>query len=113
MDCIFCKIAGGDIPGDIIHETEDVVVFRDIEPQAPVHVLVIPRRHIASVNDLGPEDGDLVGTLFLAAQHVADAEGVADGGYRLVMNTGPDAQQSVDHIHLHLLGGRALTWPPG
>jgi histidine triad (HIT) family protein len=112
-DCIFCKIAGGEIPSDIIYATDDVVAFRDIEPQAPVHVLIIPRRHIASVNALEAADANLVGRLHLAARAVADRENVAESGYRLVTNTGPDALQSVDHIHLHLIGGREMTWPPG
>lgn len=112
-DCIFCKIARGDIPGDIIYTTDDVVAFRDIDPQAPVHVLVIPRRHIPSVNALDAADASLVGRLYLAAREVAERENVADSGYRLVTNNGPDALQSVDHIHLHLIGGREMTWPPG
>lgn len=112
-DCIFCKIANGEIPGDLVYATDDVVAFRDVEPQAPVHVLVIPRRHIPSVNVLQSDDIGVVGRLYLAARDVADQENVAETGYRLVMNTGPDALQSVDHIHLHLIGGRAMTWPPG
>ncbi len=112
-NCIFCKIVAGEIPAKIVREDEETVAFRDIDPKAPVHVLVIPRRHIASVNALEASDAELVGRLYLAAKEVAKSEGVADGGYRLVMNTGPDAGQSVDHIHLHVLGGRALEWPPG
>lgn len=113
MDCIFCKIAAGDIPAKLVHEDEDVVAFRDLNPQAPVHVLVIPRRHIATVNDLQAADAELVGKLFLVAQKVARAEVVAEPGYRLVMNTNAQAGQSVFHIHLHLLGGRPMGWPPG
>lgn len=112
-DCIFCKIAAGEIPSDTVYTTEEVVAFRDIEPQAPVHVLIIPRRHIPSVNALAGADAELMGRLHLAAREVADRENVAESGYRLVTNTGPDALQSVDHIHLHLIGGRELSWPPG
>jgi histidine triad (HIT) family protein len=111
--CLFCKIAAGEIPAKVVCETDEVVAFRDINPQAPSHVLIVPRRHVPSVNALAPEDAELVGKLFLAAREIARQEGVAEGGYRLVMNTGPDAGQSVDHIHLHLLGGRGLGWPPG
>ncbi len=111
--CIFCRIVAGEIPAKIVREDEETVAFRDIDPRAPVHVLVIPRRHIASVNELEASDAELVGRLYLAAKEVARAEGVEESGYRLVMNTGPDAGQSVDHIHLHVLGGRDLAWPPG
>lgn len=111
--CIFCRIAAGEIPSTIVHEDTDVIAFRDIDPKAPTHVLVIPRKHIASVNDLTPDDSSLVGRMVLIAQQVAAQEGRTQGGYRLVMNAGPDAGQSVDHIHLHVLGGRALRWPPG
>jgi histidine triad (HIT) family protein len=103
----------GEIPARIVREDEDTVAFRDVNPQAPVHVLVVPRRHIPSVNALESGDAALVGKLYLAAREIAEAEKVADSGYRLVMNTGPDAGQSVDHIHLHVLGGRHLGWPPG
>ena len=113
MDCIFCKIAAGTLPAKLVHEDEEVVAFRDLNPQAPVHVLVIPRRHIATVNDLQAADAELVGKLFLVAQKVARAEVVAEPGYRLVMNTNAQAGQSVFHIHLHLLGGRPMGWPPG
>lgn len=112
-DCLFCKILAGDIPADVIHETDSVLAFRDINPQAPTHVLVIPRKHIATINDLQPDDAGLVGDLFLAARHVASAEGIAEDGYRAVMNCNRGAGQSVFHIHLHLLGGRDLDWPPG
>lgn len=112
-ECLFCRIAAREIPATIVREDEETVAFRDIDPKAPVHVLVIPRRHISSVNALQGGDAGLVGRMVLAAAEVAAAEGIADGGYRLVLNTGPDAGQSVDHIHLHLLGGRALGWPPG
>ncbi|HSG59499.1 MAG TPA: histidine triad nucleotide-binding protein [Woeseiaceae bacterium] len=111
--CLFCKIVAGDIPADIIHESETVLAFRDITPQAPTHVLVIPRRHIATINDLEPGDREVVGDLYLAAKAVAAAEGLAEPGYRVVMNCNEGAGQSVFHIHLHLLGGRGLGWPPG
>ncbi|HEX6938011.1 MAG TPA: histidine triad nucleotide-binding protein [Longimicrobiales bacterium] len=113
QNCIFCGIVAGDVPATIVREDEDTVAFRDIDPKAPTHVLIVPRRHIASVNGLEAADAALVGQLFLAAKEVARDEGVAASGYRLVMNTGPEAGQSVDHIHLHLLGGRSLGWPPG
>ena len=112
-DCLFCKIASGEISTDLVYETESVLVFRDINPQAPLHVLVIPRKHISTANDVAAEDAGLVGEMVLAAQQVAAAEGYAESGYRLVMNCNADAGQTVFHIHLHLLAGRSLTWPPG
>jgi len=112
-DCIFCRIAAGEIPAKIVRQDEDTVAFRDLNPQAPTHVLVIPRRHIPSVNVLDAADASLMGRLFLAAREIARDEGVAASGYRMVVNAGPNAGQSVDHIHLHLLGGRGLAWPPG
>jgi histidine triad (HIT) family protein len=112
-NCIFCRIAAGEVDATIVHEGEHTIAFRDLDPKAPVHVLVIPRRHIASVNDIGEAERDVMGELFLSARAVAEKEGVAAGGYRVVMNTGSDAGQSVDHAHLHVLGGRRLAWPPG
>ncbi len=112
-DCIFCKIAAGEIPATKVLETDDVVVFRDLNPQAPTHLLAIPRKHIATINDLTEDDAELVGKLYLAAKQVAADEGIADSGYRTVMNCGEGAGQTVFHIHLHILGGRPLTWPPG
>ncbi len=112
-DCLFCQILAGDIAADIIYESDDVVAFRDINPQAPTHVLIVPRQHIATINDLTDEDRDTVGKLFMAAQAIAKDESVADDGYRTVMNCNAGAGQSVFHIHLHLLGGRPMTWPPG
>ena len=112
-DCLFCKIVARDIPADIIYESESAIAFRDINPQAPTHVLVIPRQHIATINDLDEADRSLVGDLYLAAQQIAAEEGIAESGYRAVMNCNEGAGQSVFHIHLHVLGGRALTWPPG
>ena len=112
-DCIFCRIAAGGIPANVLHQDEDLVAFRDIDPKAPVHVLVIPRRHVDSVNELESGDAGLVGRMVLVARSVAISEGIAEPGYRLVLNTGPDGGQSVGHLHLHLLGGRGLGWPPG
>jgi histidine triad (HIT) family protein len=112
-DCLFCKIGAGEIPADIVHETDEVVAFRDINPQAPTHALIIPKRHIASINDLHDGDTDIVGKLFLAAKEIARNEGFAEPGYRVVMNCNAAAGQTVFHIHLHLLGGRDLAWPPG
>ncbi len=110
--CLFCRIASGEIPADIVHSNDEVVVLRDVNPRAPTHVLAIPRRHVVSAHELGPGDGDLLAALFDALRAVADAEGLADG-YRIVTNIGPDAGQSVEHLHFHLLGGRRLSWPPG
>ena len=113
MDCLFCRILAGEIPADIIYESDTTVAFRDINPQAPTHVLVIPRQHIATINDIEPGDAAIVGSLYTAAKEIAAAEGVADDGYRAVMNCNEGAGQSVFHIHLHVLGGRPLGWPPG
>ncbi|MDQ2695080.1 MAG: histidine triad nucleotide-binding protein [Pseudomonadota bacterium] len=112
-DCLFCKIAAGGLPAERVYEDDQVLAFRDINPQAPVHVLIIPRRHIATVNDLAPDDAALVGRLYLAARQVAAEQGVADSGYRTLINCNRDAGQDVFHLHLHLLGGRRMHWPPG
>ncbi len=112
-ETIFSKILRGEIPADIVHEDEDIVGFRDIAAQAPVHVLFIPRRPIATLNDLEESDAPLVGKLVLAATHYAKAQGFAEDGYRLVINCNRHGGQSVYHLHLHLLGGRQMTWPPG
>jgi histidine triad (HIT) family protein len=112
-NCIFCKIVAGEIPAAQIYEDERAVAFRDINPQAPTHALVIPRAHVASLNEASEDDEALLGHLLLVAARIARDEGHSDGGYRTVVNTGPDAGQSVFHIHVHLLGGRTLTWPPG
>ncbi|MDG2377070.1 MAG: histidine triad nucleotide-binding protein [Woeseiaceae bacterium] len=112
-DCLFCKIVTGDIPADIVYENDNVVAFRDINPQAPTHVLVIPRQHIATINNLEAADAETVGNLYWAAKEIAAAEGVAEAGYRVVMNCNAAAGQAVFHIHLHVLGGRDLGWPPG
>lgn len=111
--CVFCRIVRGEAPAEIVRRDAEVVAFRDINPQAPIHILVIPQRHIESVNAVEPGDAELIGKLYLVAKLVAEAEGVARTGYRIVVNTGPDSGQSVPHLHLHVLGGRALRWPPG
>ncbi len=112
-DCIFCKIISGDIPGDIVYQNEDVLAFRDLNPQAPTHILIIPKKHISTINDLQAEDAELVGKMFLAARQIAKDEGIAEEGYRTVMNCNAGAGQTVFHIHLHILGGRGMNWPPG
>ena len=112
-DCLFCKIIAGDISADIVYESDTALAFRDINPQAPTHVLVIPRKHIATLNDIDESDEALVGSLYSAAREIAAAEGIADDGYRAVMNCNAAAGQTVFHIHLHVLGGRSLQWPPG
>ena len=112
-ECLFCAIAAGDIPADLVHSDDEIVAFRDITPQAPVHVLVIPRAHHANAAALAAVDAALAGRLLEVAGAIAAREGVADSGYRLVTNTGDRAGQSVHHVHVHVLGGRDLTWPPG
>ncbi len=112
QDCLFCKIVSGDIPADIVHETDTTIAFRDIEPQAPTHVLVIPKEHIASAQELSPAHGELLGELFELMAKIATDAGL-DRGHRLVTNIGPEAGQSVEHLHFHVLGGRAMSWPPG
>ena len=109
---LFQKIESGDVDADIVYEDDDCFAFRDINPQAPTHILVVPRKPIPTLNDLEPEDAELVGRLFLAAREIAKDEGL-EGGYRTVFNCGEDASQTVFHIHLHVLGGRKLGWPPG
>ena len=112
-DCLFCKIVAGEVPATVVHETDTTLAFRDVDPQAPTHVLVVPRRHVPDVATLAQEAPEEVAQVVDAAAAVARAEGVSDGGYRTVFNTGRDAQQSVFHAHVHVLGGRAMTWPPG
>jgi histidine triad (HIT) family protein len=112
-DCLFCKMVAGTIKPDKVHEDDEVLAFRDIHPQAPVHVLVVPKQHIATLNDLTPAQAALVGRLFLVAQQAARQSGIAESGYRIVMNCNRDAGQSVWHVHLHVLGGREMGWPPG
>ena len=111
--CLFCRIVSGEIPSNQVYSDDDVIAFRDVNPQAPLHVLVIPRRHIPSVNSPEAEDGAVLSAMVRAANTIAREQGVAESGYRLVWNVGPDAGQSVFHVHLHLLGGRPLGWPPG
>jgi histidine triad (HIT) family protein len=113
-DCLFCRIVAGEIPADVVRTDEHSVAFRDINPQAPVHVLVVPRRHIANAAAVTQDDAAEVAALLVAAKAVADAEGIGgvDRGYRLVFNVGPDALNSVDHLHLHVLGGQPLGWSP-
>jgi histidine triad (HIT) family protein len=112
-DCIFCKIVSGDIPAKIVYEDEQCVAFRDINPQAPTHILVIPRRHIETTSDVTDADATLIGHLTIAAAKIAEQEGIAESGYRMVWNCRSDAGQEVYHIHLHLFGGRKMQWPPG
>lgn len=112
-NCLFCKIADGSIPATKIFENDHAVAFRDINPQAPTHVLVVPRKHIPSFNALTPADGEVLGHLAAAVNAVAAQEGIVPGGYRVVCNNGRDAGQTVDHLHWHVLGGRSLDWPPG
>ena len=113
QDCIFCKIVAGEIPAQLVYEDEGAVAFRDINPQAPTHVLVIPRAHVASLAEAGEGHESLLGRLLLAAARVAREAGLAESGYRTVINNGAGAGQSVFHLHLHVLGGRPLKWPPG
>ena len=112
-DCLFCKMVSGEIKPDLIYENEEVLAFRDINPQAPVHALIIPKKHISTLNDLVPEDADIAGKLLLAAGKVAEMEGISEQGYRTVVNCNEHGGQVVFHIHLHLLGGRRMGWPPG
>jgi histidine triad (HIT) family protein len=113
MACLFCNIVSGATPAQIVYENEHVVAFKDIRPVAPTHALVIPRRHIVGVHDATAADAELLGHVVLAARTVAEKLGLAAGGYRLVINQGPDAGQSVFHVHCHVLGGRPMAWPPG
>jgi histidine triad (HIT) family protein len=112
-DCLFCKIVAGDIPSTKVHEDDVVLAFRDIAPRAPTHILVIPRDHIASAADLTEADGPMLGRLFATIAEIARLEGIAGAGYRLVSNVGRWGGQTVDHLHIHLLGGRSFEWPPG
>ena len=112
-DCLFCSISAKKIPADIIYEDSEAVAFNDINPKAPVHVLIIPKKHISTILDITDEDNALIGHLFRLAGKIAKGKGIAERGFRLVMNTNADAGQSVFHIHLHLLGGRQMHWPPG
>jgi histidine triad (HIT) family protein len=111
--CVFCRIAAREIPSEILHDTDRIVGFRDTNPKAPTHILLIPKDHIVSVSELGDDHGALLADLMQAATHLAKTEGVDTSGWRLVANVGPDAGQSVFHLHFHLLGGRPMAWPPG
>lgn len=113
MDCLFCKIANKEMDSDIVYEDDKVVAFNDINPQAPHHVLIIPRIHIATLNDLNKEHNDVVGHIVNTAKKIAKNLGIDENGYRVLFNCNRDAGQAVYHIHLHLLGGRQMTWPPG
>ena len=112
-DCLFCNVISREIPAQLIHDDPELVAFKDINPQAPLHALIVPRRHIATLNDLQPGDDGLVGSMVRVAAALAKEHGFAERGYRPVFNCNREAGQSVFHIHLHILGGRALTWPPG
>ncbi|HRD02803.1 MAG TPA: histidine triad nucleotide-binding protein [Candidatus Saccharicenans sp.] len=112
-DCLFCHIINKEIPSKLVYEDEQVLAFEDIKPQAPVHLLIIPKRHIASLKEAEENDQNLLGYILLAARKIARDKGLAESGFRLVINTGPDAGQEVYHLHVHLLGGRGLGWPPG
>lgn len=113
MVCIFCKIVAREISADIVFQDDRITAFRDINPQAPVHLLIVPNEHIPELVDLQPAQARVIGDMVHAASVLAEREGVAESGFRLVMNSGADAGQSVDHVHLHLLGGRRMAWPPG
>jgi histidine triad (HIT) family protein len=111
--CLFCRIVAGEIPADVVLETDRILAFRDIAPKAPTHVLVIPKAHITSLAEAADDEVDLLGAILLAARHVAEREGVRDSGFRTVLNSGAHGGQEVMHLHAHVLGGRALAWPPG
>jgi histidine triad (HIT) family protein len=113
VDCLFCKILAGDIPSTGVLETDRTYAFRDLNPAAPTHVLVIPREHIANAMEVTPEHGEIVAEMLVAARQVAEAEGIAERGYRLVFNVGHDSGNTVPHLHLHVIGGRGMAWPPG
>ena len=112
-DCLFCKIRDGEIPGDKVYEDDDILAFRDVNPQAPTHILIIPVKHIPTINDLEEEDVTVLGRMMLVAKKIAAEEGIDQDGYRLVFNCNRGAGQAVYHIHLHVLGGRSMNWPPG
>ena len=112
-DCLFCKMISGEIPCDIVYEDESVFAFRDIDPKAPTHILLIPRKHIRSINELGESERNLAGELLLTAKKIAKDEGIDKSGFRTIFNTNSDGGQTVFHIHMHILGGRKMAWPPG
>lgn len=113
MECIFCKIIKKELKSDIVFENDDILAFRDISPQAPVHLLIIPKRHIQDLNEASEQDSKLLADILMVARELAIKEGINESGYRLNLNVGQDAGQAVAHIHFHLLGGRKFTWPPG
>ena len=112
-NCLFCKILNGEIPADIVYESDTAIAFRDINAKAPTHVLVIPRKHISTMNDIEVDDETVIGSLYTAAREIAAQDGIAEDGYRTVMNCNESAGQTVCHIHLHVMGGRQMAWPPG
>ncbi|HXX89137.1 MAG TPA: histidine triad nucleotide-binding protein [Acidimicrobiales bacterium] len=112
-DCVFCGIVAGSVPADVVHRGEHTIAFRDLHPQAPVHVLVIPRRHVENAATVSHDDAVLLAEMLVAARRVAEAEGIAEPGYRLVFNVGDDGGNTVGHLHLHVIGGRRMGWPPG
>lgn len=112
-DCLFCRIVAGEVPADRVHEDDEVIAIRDIAPRAPTHILLLPRRHIASALELTDADAPTIGRLYAVAAELARSAGIADAGYRLVTNVGRWGGQTVDHLHVHLMGGRSFTWPPG
>lgn len=112
-DCLFCRIVAGEVPSTTVHEDDEIIAIRDVAPRAPTHILLVPRRHIASALELTDADSPTVGRIFAVAADLARSEGIAEGGYRLVSNVGRLGGQSVDHLHVHLMGGRAFEWPPG
>lgn len=113
MDCLFCKIIAGEIPSTKVYEDDLVFAFRDIDPQAPTHILIIPKHHISSINEVNDDNCAVVGHIFKVAAEIAKSEGIAEDGYRIVTNIGVNGGQTVDHMHYHMLGGRSLQWPPG
>lgn len=112
-DCLFCKIRDGEIPSETVYENDDILAFKDVNPHSPTHILIVPRKHIATINDLEDDDAEIMGKMMLAAQDISSFEGIAEAGYRLVINCNADAGQTVYHIHMHLMGGRNMAWPPG
>ncbi len=113
MSCVFCRIVSGEAAAEILYQDDLVTAFRDTHPQAPTHILIVPNRHIRAVAALNPEEAELMSRMIIVANHLASQEGIAQSGYRLVINNGPQAGQSIYHLHLHLLGGRRMSWPPG
>ncbi|MFP4522426.1 MAG: histidine triad nucleotide-binding protein [Fibrobacterota bacterium] len=112
-DCIFCKILKGEIPSDKVYEDDFIYAFNDITPQSPVHTLIIPKKHINGINDIGTENTELIQKMFSSVPEIANIKGIKESGYRVIINSGPDGLQTVPHIHIHILGGRKLKWPPG